>query len=825
MTANTTERSASSDAGAGEEQKLTSPAPRMSSASSRQSLSLSGEVSIAEDGRTTMPLDFPFELKDAISIFDAIMVKSKEANPFAESIQRDWHSQIWMSIRFHANFPKMAGSSGAASTGSPKSENLELKEHVTALMKGLEEARNKEIHKVYIENANVKSRDRTVSHSENQAAKDKFLHLVQAVYRLWRQRNDRHLPPSEAPLLLPPILPPAKSDIGVQTQMPTTASLPDSAAGLSLKPSGSEKTGAVGLPSPADTSDTISDRTDADEASKSRSPSQATARENCHLITLPIATPPPNTFANSLHIAEIWRVTINRLYASHNGSLTKFRRPNWLLHLETRGVQTVSDLGGWRGGDESTRQLTNNLITKLHETGYSTKGIQSKIKSILTVDISQALENLRSGNFEKFKPVPLDLMRNAWAPDASTPHSTKSDAVETPSSSIRPVAHDDSMLDYQGYRKRPVEVESENSSRAKRVRLASDEAIPFAALRNSASDSSEYTTSLRRQSTSSNIPVSALVHATVESGFTPINRTSFTSIGPSPSVPVEQQTPTISKMHAPTESAKVIQSPTSTRAPVERPRSPASTIDQREQQERQDQDMSSADEFQSTADDAVEIFVEGRLNSFRQTIQDLRKELVETRQAQADHASIVEKARDEFDSFKKDFHEDYCRVRNVTRDNTHRIKALEADPKTNSAGATDTTASARTHAQTVQQLEDAKTKVSLLSNLLQYRDSGLSEHIDGLLDNRVSELDAAATDKVNDLETRISTNVEELGTKLDNDMKQLASANEEVKDRMDKLEAKMESVDADVKEIMNAISAIMLKVMGSRSSAVQGVRI
>ncbi|KAK6338812.1 hypothetical protein TWF696_009621 [Orbilia brochopaga] len=811
MTANTANRSASLDAGAGVDmgQKLTSPTPTMPSPSPKHQSSPPSDTIIAEDGKSTMPLDFPFELKDAIAIFDAILIKSKEANPFAESIQRDWHSQLWMSIRFHANFPKVAGSSGATAGSSPRAENLELKDHVMTLMKGLEEARNKEIHKVYIEN--VKSRDQTLSQTENQAAKDKFLVLVQSVYRLWRQRNDGPLPPPEAPLLLPPILPPTKSDIGLQTPTMGKASMSDTAA--SIKSNGTEKPGPSGLPSPADTSDTISDRTEVEDANKSTSPSQPTAQDNCHLITLPIATPPPNTFANSLHIAEIWRVTINRLYASHNGSLTKFRRPNWLLHLETRGVQTVSDLGGWRGGDESTRQLTNNLITKLHETGYSTKGIQSKIKSILTIDISQALENLRSGNFDKFKPVPIDLMRNAWAPDSSTSQSNSTIAGDLSISTIRSSVYDESPLDHQAFRKRQVEIETDTPARPKRVRLGSDEMTPFVLPRTSISDSSDHPTLLRRQSSSSNIPVSALVHATAEGGFTPINRINFSQIVPSPAtVSVEQQTPTIPRIQAVIEPISNTKSPASTKMAVERPRSPASTIDQLDQHERQEQDMSSVDEFQSTADDAVEIFVEGRLNSFRQTIQDLRNELVETRQAQVNHATIVEKARDEFDNFKKDFHEDYCHVRNITRENTQRIKALESDPKT--------TPDATAHVQTVQQqLEDAKTTVTLLSNLLQYRDGGLSDQIDGLIESRASELDAAATEKVNDLETRMSTSVEELGTKLDSDMKQLATANEEVKERMDKLEAKMDSVDADVKEIMNAISAIMLKVMGSRSSA------
>ncbi|KAF3913853.1 hypothetical protein ABW21_db0202884 [Orbilia brochopaga] len=823
MTANIANRSASLDAGTGVGQKLPPPAPNMLSAPPDQQAPPSNHK-VSEDGKTTMPLDFPFELKDAIAIFKAIMIKSKEANPFADSIQRDWHSQIWMSIRFHANFPKVAGSSGAttAADGSPRAENIELKDHVVTLMRGLEEARNKEIHKVYIEN--VKSREQTLSQSENQAAKDKFLGLVQSVYRLWRQRNDGPLPPPEAPLLLPPILPPAKSDVGVQTSSKHQASLHDPVMVSPVKPNGPEKTAPAGLPSPADTSDTISDRTEAEEANKSISPSGANAPENCHLITLPINTPPPSNFASALHIAEIWRVTINRLYASHNGSLTKFRRPNWLLHLETRGVQTVSDLGGWRGGDESTRQLTNNLITKLHETGYSTKGIQSKIKSILTIDVAQALENLKSGNFEKFKPVPLDLMRNAWAPDASTPHSAGREAGEFSTLSAGSGVYDDSPLDWQqAFRKRPVDPETETPARAKRICVGPDDMTPSSIPYNSVSETSEYPICLRRQSSSSNIPVSALVHATAETGFTPINRAAFSQIIPPPTpTPIEQHIPAIPAIpRVPAIDTTTITKPPVSRLPMERPRSPASTIDQRDHHERQDRDMSSPDEFQSTTDDAVEIFVEGRLNSFRQTIQDIRSELVETRQAQVDHATVVAKTRDEFDSFKKDFHEDYCHVRNTARDNAQRIKALECDLKSSPSSSPEANNTGPT---VQQQLEDAKTTVTLLSNLLQYRDNGISEQVDGLVEGRMNELDAAATEKVNDLETRISTSVEELSAKIDTDMKQLASANDKVNERMDKLEAKMESVDADVKEIMNAISAIMLKVMGSRSSGAQALR-
>ncbi|EWC43882.1 hypothetical protein DRE_07259 [Drechslerella stenobrocha 248] len=817
---------------------------------------------------TTAVLNFPFQWADAIQIFDAVLLKAKEANPFADSLPRDWRSQIWTTIEWHANFPKAAaaGLASATTTNGPAAPNrkIDLEEHVVTLMKGMEGAKAKGIQKINIEN--ISTADETYD------AKEKFVALVRLVYNIWQERshsawrqpNSAFLPPIDSSVVLPPILsasPRNDNDIPNPAALSTAASIVDRDPSVaSTKSNGPDISGPAGLPSPVDTSDTISDRTEVEaDASKSRSPSHSTLRDESRMITLPLATPtrpPQNIEAHPLPLAEIWRVTVNRL----NGSLTKYRRPNWLLYLEARGVQTVSDIGGWREGAEGTRQLTKGLIAKLDETGYNTKPILSKIKSIATTDVSQALSNMQNGTIEKFKPVPLNLMRNAWAHE--TPQTDPDESGDITISGLTADLVDDSPMPSQPLKRRS-ETDFETPSnlvRVKRVRLASPTDLLSTPLVHpnisdaNTSSTSDHPVPTRRYSINSNIPVSALVHATVEGGFTPINRAAPPPMHPPPTIERTPEIAVAATTITPNHPKPPIAEPV---RPTDRPRfTPTLQLrklrepeEAREDAMEEEQTFTSADEFESVAGDSVETFLESRLGPVAQTLSQLKlglaetkKELAETKDAQAAQASLYKTSKEEFFHFKNSLQDHYYGIKNMEMEASQLIDQLEQAVKDQrhshnnsqirSADSIDnggyprpshlhrSQSTGATASQTEQLEINLTTKMVQLDTQLNSK----IKHLNDTADTKMYDLASKLTATMAEVRAGAGANVSDLGTKFVADMKQLENRvdadNEEVKQRigklesrMDSVESKIDSVDVDLKQIMDAVSGLMIKVM------------
>ncbi|KAK6520148.1 hypothetical protein TWF506_000432 [Arthrobotrys conoides] len=501
--------------------------------------------------------------------------------------------------------------------------------------------------------------------------------------------------------------------------------------------------------------------------------------------------------AGKVPISEIWRATIYRLYNEQNESLTKYRRPNWLFHLESHAVRTIEDLGGWREDDESTRQLANNLITKLQETGYGTKGLQSRLKAIITADIRDAILNVERGGLEKYKPGPTlgkrvnpikwshvnpsDLPgQHIMMMELDSPTDTPGPHLPvgiTPELSGTTNEVENSLKRSTDSSAHPIRIKRKRTSSPNRESLTLVMPLEMA-------DEKEGQQSARKGAPTAPAPVAPMMRpdATPQTGFTPINinrsvgpAVSSVStpapiapapIAPAPAAPVATviATPTPVPVHhhmnttatppnlaTPSSATRLVDVRPFAEAP-QRPATPSSTIDLESEQDDDDYDASMMDEL-----------VYKRLQYLKTGLESLRQELAESKQSQADNASIIEKAAKEvFDGFTRDFHEDYRRVRNLSKENKERFDKFEA--KLGSVGDI---------GNTKEELEKLEAKLTedvknLVTTKIMERDNHLAERIDAQRLDFINEQEKRSNDEA-ELEQRFAKLEDKLST-LDSDV-------------------------------------------------------
>ncbi|KAF3910509.1 hypothetical protein ABW20_dc0109716 [Dactylellina cionopaga] len=575
----------------------------------------------------------------------------------------------------------------------------------------------------------------------------------------------------------------AQQSIGFRPLVPFQIPPPDlearsaPPAPMPATPNVSDGRRSIEILSPARTSDIIGDRPRMDDASPQISaapPSplfqeQSQGDPNVHL-------PGVLYEANPFHLSEIWRGTIYRLYAEQNEALTKYRRPKWLFHLDSHGIRTVGDLGGWRGDDESTRQLAANLITKLQETGYGTKDCSRDSKPSPQLMLSKLYKLYGRAALISTDPVHADGDAN--------PSELASRDPEVSTTPARPAS-----------------------------------------------------TPARPASTPGIGDISA------QTGFTPINRSVSNPLMPPPQPPgsFEQS---VEKRN----SIAMIMG--------ENARSPGSTIEQVE-----------ADEFQADYDGMGDDALQYKLQDLNEGLEQLKREMKEAKR-----------------SFTRDFHEDYCTVRNVARENRQRIEKLEADTTRNLGGGEsgavvdDRKQKGGVLIKRVGLLEermerqfdkDGALKVERLEEWMtkEFRDilstmaSGETlaarvKSFDLDMKQRVGRLEMAVDALDRDFRSRPHTgdtpaspitrrssrsSAPLFGTpdalrvgRMETEMKQqmeklevkVEGVNTEVKEKIEKMESKIESIDNDVKEIMNAVSALLKQAIagGLPQSKPNGLR-
>ncbi|KAK6522756.1 hypothetical protein TWF281_002192 [Arthrobotrys megalospora] len=700
-----------------------------------------GRENLPHDQPDTISFYFPFAVSDAISIFTNIVVPGPDPFSVSEESRRE---VFWPLIKRITNYPKAVDP--VLANGS-----MEIGDQVEALMESLDNAFNSGVKNVYINCAGTLV-------GVSASLMHQFLELSEKVFHLWKNRNDAARPDDLSShgavnAAAPPTFPSAqtRSDkTATSTPTPTRSSqlTPQPRSSTSASESKSHFPLSAELDSrpvrsgsaPTKMASSTAENQGSRDFGDPETPAARQARIDEHTLQQQLLASHAQTLAaqsqqsqqqsqgdppsylsstsqwlssgasgiaDRVPISEIWRATIYRLYNEQNESLTKYRRPNWLFHLENFNVRTVGDLGGWREDDESTRQLASNLITKLQETGYGTKGLQSRLKAITTADIREAILNVEKGGLEKYKPGPtlgkrVTPIKWSHVAPTGTPGSQNVTMMDTdsPTNSPGPQAPSGDTPELSGTTndgdnntlKRSTD-SSSHPIRIKRKRTSSPgrESLTLVIPVEIADEKQNH--QVTRKDAPAAAPVAPMMRpeATPQTGFTPINinRTvvpvSSTStpapIAPAPVAPVAPvlatPTPNPINIHVnPTATPANLVTPSSTtrlmdiRAFAEatqRPATPSSTIDM-ESEPDDDCDASMMDEL-----------VYKRLQYLKQGLESLRRDLTESKQSQADNASIVEKAAKEvFDGFTRDFHEDYRRVRNLAKENKERVDKLEA---------------------------------------------------------------------------------------------------------------------------------------------------
>ncbi|KAK6344840.1 hypothetical protein TWF718_006792 [Orbilia javanica] len=707
-----------------------------------------GRDTLSHDQADTISFYFPFAVSDAIFIFTNIVVPGSD--PF--SVSKDSRREVfWPLIKRITNYPKAVDP--VLANGS-----VEIGDQVEALMESLDNAFNSGVKNVYINCAGTLV-------GVSPSLMHQFLELSEKVFHLWKNRNDAARPDelssqgdintapsssssslaaqtqnrpdqvsSSAPISsISHLTPQSRSSTSAPESKPhfhssSTAELDSrpirstsAALGMTSSSSGnggqgsreffSPFSGPGGDPeTPAARQARIDEHTLQQQllASHAQTLAVQSQQSQQHLATDHPHQPTTSQWLSSgigkVPISEIWRATIYRLYHEQNESLTKYRRPNWLFHLESHHVRTIDDLGGWRDDDESTRQLANNLIIKLQETGYGTKGLQSRLKAIMTIDVKEAILHVEKGGLDKYKPGPTlgkrvtpikwahltptdGMAQNSMMMDTDSPTNTpgpQHPVGNTPELSGMTNENENSLKRSTDGAAHPIRIKRKRTSSPNRESLT-------LVMQPEAVDEKESHLS-SHQTVPTPAPVAPMMRpdTTPQTGFTPINinrsivpAVSSVStpapIAPTPIAPVPvatvMSTPTPVPVHHhmnTTATPANLATPSSTTRIMafseanQRPATPSSTIDLESDQD-DGCDASMMDEL-----------VYKRLQYLKRGLESLRQDLAESKQSQADNASIVEKAAKEvFDGFTRDFHEDYRRVRNLSKENKERVDKLE----------------------------------------------------------------------------------------------------------------------------------------------------
>ncbi|KAF3169712.1 hypothetical protein TWF788_010387 [Orbilia oligospora] len=821
---------------------MTMPTP----SEARVFLGPGGRDSQPHDKTDTISFYFPFAVSDAISIFTNIVVPGPDPFSVSEESRRE---VFWPLIKRITNYPKAV--EPVLANGS-----MEIGDQVEALMESLDNAFNSGVKNVYINCAGTLV-------GVSPSLMHQFLELSEKVFHLWKNRNDAARPdepggqgdintapvPSSAtaahtrpekassstptPLLshLPPrarssLLEqkphfPSSSTAELDSRPIHSAAAPLGMASSSSNPSGGQEThefvppfvgagtgaGAGGDPeTPAARQARIDEHTLQQQLLASHAQTLA-AQSQQSQQQLGQADPAYQSAtsqwlssgAGKVPISEIWRATIYRLYNEQNESLTKYRRPNWLFHLESHQVRTIEDLGGWREDDESTRQLANNLITKLQETGYGTKGLQSRLKAITTADVRDAILNVERGGLEKYKPGPTLGKRvtpikwshvnpsdipgqNIIMMETDSPTNTpgpQQPVGNTPELSGTTNEVENSLKRSTDSSAHPIRIKRKRTSSPNRESLTLVMPPDMA-------DEKEGQQSARKGAPTAPTPapVAPMMRpdATPQTGFTPINinrsivpAVSSVStpapiapapIAPAPLAPVTavMATPTPVPVHhhmnttatppnlaTPSSATRMMDIRAFAETP-QRPATPSSTIDLESEQDDDDYDASMMDEL-----------VYKRLQYLKSGLESLRQEFAESKQSQADNASIIEKAAKEvFDGFTRDFHEDYRRVRNLSKENKERFDKFEA--KLGSIGNVGNSKEEWGKLET-KLTEDVK---NLVVNKITEHDNQLVKRIDAQRLEFISEQERRSNDEA-EFEQRFAKLEEKLST-LDSDV-------------------------------------------------------
>ncbi|EPS37011.1 hypothetical protein H072_9391 [Dactylellina haptotyla CBS 200.50] len=748
-----------------------------------------------QDGSTTMSIYFPFVVSDAIAIFTNIVAPGLD--PFSVSAQSR-REVFWPLIKRMTNHPKVVDP--VAANGS-----ADIGDQVEALMQALDEAFDGHAKNVYINCAGTLV-------GVNTSQIHQFLELSEKVFHLWKNRNegarsDDGSQKSPALIRTPGqrehILrhPGAYVAAELEAQSPARP-MPTSPPRFGA----AERRASSGLLSPSRTSDASTGRMRMEDMTRQFMPIVPVHDMNdVDYAQAAITIPGAIQEANPLPLSEIWRATIYRLYSEQNESLTKYRRPNWLFHLESHSIRTVGDLGGWRGDDDSTRQLATNLITKLQETGYGTKGLQSRLKAITTVDIVEALENMKNGRMEKYRPGPILGKRVTpikWsAYNVNGANGSDDSPVQM---QIMSEAGDDTPTDTLKRQGDSGVGMGEGGVGG----VYSNGAHPIRIKRKRTSSPTRESLTLvippETGDTPAGTPSRPPPSSSAMGGFTPINlnrSASSASMMPPPPSSFERSA------SAPTLPHSSSMHPSPSPAPLAHPYQSLPPLSQVQQQHAPRQRSPVLEPAGSEEDydyDGHDESLVAKLEDISENLEDLRKEIREVKRTGSDSASIVEKAAKEvFDSFTKDFHEDYIKVRNSARENQQRIEHLESDRTRDME--TKLKIQALQH-----QMELFEVEIKTLNDKLER--GGRSGGDD---DRQMSTIDAQVAQHMKTLERqaasiggdnahsrqrvdKIQSDVVEVKTEVGEVKNVVDSMNSAIKARIDKLESKLDSMDGEI---------------------------
>ncbi|KAK6539361.1 hypothetical protein TWF694_009591 [Orbilia ellipsospora] len=688
------------------------------------------------DGKTTVCIYFPFVVSDAIAIFSNIVAPGLD--PFSVSAQSR-REVFWPLIKRMTNNPKVV--EPVAANGSP-----DIGDQVEALMQELDSTFEGGMKNVYINCAGT-----LVGVSASQI--HQFLELSEKVFHLWKNRNDgsrsnHHTPASptlpRSPtnirkdhiLNRPEAYAAAELEARSVHHRPTPLELPPAPphhyhpqgpGSAHTTSSGADRRGSLGFISPPLPSIDVPMSARLDEELNRPPPPQ--------MPNQPPPPPPPTTTihdairsrdraaitvpgaieeANPLPLSEIWRATIYRLYSEQNESLTKYRRPNWLFHLESHGVRDVGDLGGWRGDDESTRQLGTNLITKLQETGYGTKGLQSRLKAITTVDIMEALENMRHGRMEKYRPGPILGKRvtpikwpaynmNGTNDELPVEMQLRAEAGEarsgsgSPENSLKRQVENSNGSDARHHSAHPIRIKRKRTSSPMRERESLTRESLTLVIPPENGDVAPTTQSAPQSATPNRPPPLP----TPMGGFTPINANrsaSNASMMPPPSTYERSgstSTPSATPLATPSATPAVTPAPLaptptppphlppprpSPRMQLQHPLPPLQPSQTTPSKPRNSVPSQPEGEGDYEDDDS-DGHLESRFQYLGENLAQLRREINEVRSSGvgATQQMVERTAKELFHGFTKDFNEDYYRTRSIAFENTTRVEKLEGD--------------------------------------------------------------------------------------------------------------------------------------------------
>ncbi|KAK6340267.1 hypothetical protein TWF730_002031 [Orbilia blumenaviensis] len=830
-------------------------------------------VFLGPGGRNTGPHDdpdtvsfyFPFAVSDAILIFTNIVVPGPDPFSVSEESRRE---VFWPLIKRITNYPKAVDP--ILANGS-----MEIGDQVEALMESLDNAFTSGVKNVYINCAGTLV-------GVSASLMHQFLELSEKVFHLWKNRNDAARPEDSTNQPAAGNIAPTSSSSSAQTQsakasptpqttIQTRSSLSDSKTRVSVSSSsraveqetpirplrsastnsgmassssnqGNGNQGSRDLVSPfngnGDPETPAARQARIDEhtlqqqllASHAQTLAAQSQQSQQHLSESDMAYQSAtsqwlSSGAGKVPISEIWRATIYRLYNEQNESLTKYRRPNWLFHLESHQVRTIEDLGGWREDDESTRQLANNLITKLQETGYGTKGLQSRLKAITTSDIREAILNVERGGLEKYRPGPTLGKRVTpikWSHLGPIPGGPNGSMMEmdSPTNSPAPQPPYGSTPEVGGTvndgdsttLKRSTE-SSAHPIRIKRKRTSSPVRESLTLLIPAEmSDDKTVPPNVRRETPSAIAPVAPMMRpeSTPQTGFTPINinRSAVPAVSsvskfptPAPIAPAPPlaPTPVIAPTPTPVPIAPVpatLATPTpnpanfrlstaatpatiATQATFTTPptfTTPASStkiLDIRAFADTTHRSGTPEDtidlESEPDEDDAnmMDELVFRRLQYLKRGLDALRQELAESKQV--DNASIVENAaREAFDNFAGGIQDSYHNLWNLARSSKERIDRLEANAGLGGNG-------------------------SIAQEQLAEIEARITANITALVDIKIAECNSQLTDKITAMEAKIIQQINHAKGQVVKDSDDEAELNR----RMSALDEKLKVLEGD----------------------------